>query len=233
MDGRQKRSAAETAITQIKEQSGMKTRRSLQAQVLGDVRGNVPAEKGRGRRKSAPIAEDEQKMVSKRPAEETKTASPKKRNRKSAQAVESAQKTTTQMRGRKSAAMTNDVQPIANQKTSDERKSVSPKKRSRKSATVVNGQEVAMTADIQEQITPNPPKKPSPKSARAKTTQQIKNQSPAKATSSTDKEIELQEIIMRKYFHISERLRIDTSAKCLGNLVNCAKTHTKDVSFCK
>lgn len=226
----------------------------LSHQVLSDASGNVPVETRRSSRKSAPIVEDVPKTVLKRSAKEAKPVSTIKRGRKSAPAAESAGKTSIinstidsnaidkvqpQKRGRKSVAMVADVQQMANQKQSDERKTISPKKRDRRSATVVNGQHVTngeqsveMIADSKEQISPNQAMKRGPKIARsASTTQNIENKTLTQATPSIQRETELQAIIMRKYFHISERLRINTSAKCLRNLINCSKTHNKNVSF--
>lgn len=252
MNGRQNRLAAKNATNMIKEQTtSVKTRRSQQVQVLSDVSGNVPAETRKSRRKSSLIVDDVQETASKRPAEEAQPTSPKKRDRKSAPTGESARKTSMtnsaiknnacdkvqttqpQKRGQKSAAIVADVHQMTNPKQSDERKTITPKKRGRKSGVAVKNEEqsVGVMADSKEQISPNQPKKRGPKSARASTTQNIRNKSLARATSSIDKEDQLQEIIMKKYFHISERLRINTSAKCLRDLINCSKTHTKDVSF--
>lgn len=254
MSGRQNRSAAK--ITKEQKTSVRVTRRSQQVQVLSDVSGNVPAETRTSRRKTVHIVEDVQKTVPKRPAEELKPDSSEKRGRKSDPAGASGRKTSItnaainnntcdklqttqpQKQSRKSAAMIASVQQMANRKQSDERKTISPKKRERKSATAVNGrhitngeQSVEMIADSKEQVTPSQVKKRGSKSASAPTTQNIDNESLEQSTSFNDKEDELKEIIVRKYFHISERLRIKTSAKCLRNLINCSKTHKKNVSF--
>lgn len=231
------------------------TRRSLEVQVLSDVSANVPAETRRSKRKTVHIVEDVQKTVLKRSAEEAKPASPKKRGRKSSavgsatkttitnsainynNASDNVQKTEPQKRSRKIAAPVADAQQMANQKEANEGKTILPK-RGRKKATVVNDQHgtngeqsIEMIADSKDLISPNQAKKRAPKNARASITQNSENKIIAQASSSIDKEDELQEIIMRKYFHISERLRINTTAKCLRNLINCSKTHTKNVSF--